>query len=152
MKKLLSFILLLSVVIFCSCDASDRFEKALTQIEAVCSKLGGDISVYTSEDTTVSDTITSLYGTAGTPPDELALIDFGVVWYNKSLTGGDGAIFYVTNLADTASVEKMCRRRQKTVKRTAGIDMTVFTGGHYVCLYTDGLPPLENAIKSITCK
>ena len=152
MKKLLSSILLLCTVFFCSCEATNIFDKALNQMESVCAALGGDISVYTNEDPAISSTITSLYGMADIPPDELSLVDFGIVWYNRSLSGGDGAIFYVTNLADTASVEKMCRRRQKTAKRTAGIDMTVFTSGHYVCLYTDGLTPLENAIRNIVCK
>ncbi len=73
-----------------------------------------------------------LFGRDGTPPDELSLVGHAQVWYSERPAGGDAAVFYAVNATDTPSVVKMCERRARTLKYSAGIEAEIFTHGHFV--------------------
>lgn len=76
--------------------------------------------------------LTVLYGRDGATPDEFSLIEYMQVWYSERPMGGDAAVFYAVNATDTPSIVKMCERRARTLKYSAGIESEVFVSGHYV--------------------
>ena len=73
-----------------------------------------------------------LFGRDGISPDELSLCEHIQVWYSERPSGGDAAVFYVTNATDAPSVVKMCERRARTLKYSAGIESEIVTRGHFV--------------------
>ncbi len=73
-----------------------------------------------------------LFGRDGTPPDELSLVEHIQIWYSERPAGGDAAVFYAVNATDTPSVVKMCERRARTLKYSAGIESEIFVRGHFV--------------------
>ena len=73
-----------------------------------------------------------LFGRDGVPPDELSLIKHAQIWYSERPSGGDAAVFYAVNATDTPSIAKMCERRARTLKYSAGIEAEIFTRGHFV--------------------
>ena len=137
MKQSLSlFIILLLLLSLCSCNSGQSLDSALAELEALANERGGKISVYRPSDGgSVPDPIISLYGKAGTPPDELALLDYAVIWYSDRLSPSDAAIFRLKNATDSPSLIKMCKRRANTLFLTLGVTATVSEDGHYVRFY-----------------
>lgn len=150
MKRFLSITLLfLCIILLSSCSENSAQEYILKQFDKMQSSLGGNVVIYTPESTGSSNTLISLYGNNGRLPDELEMIDYAVVWYSDRLECSDAAIFHLTNATDEASVIKMCSRRACALKACVGIDMAIYSNGHFVCAYTKTSEELENMIKSI---
>ncbi len=150
MKKCLSITLLfVCTILLSSCSENTAQEYILKQFDEMQSALGGNVIIYTPESTDSNDTLISLYGNHGLLPDELEMIDYAVIWYSDRLECSDAAIFHLTNATDEASVIKMCSRRACTIKACVGIDMAIYSNGHFVCAYTKTSEALEDMIKSI---
>lgn len=152
MKKILVCFVAASLLLISSCGSSNSLSRSTELMEEICLTLGGGIIVYTPEANIKTDTVSALYGVSGELPDEFAFLEFAVIWYSRSSDAADAAVFYSANATDTASIEKMCARRKKTVKRTTGTDMKIVTKEHFVCIYTDGIPILEDTINKIITK
>ncbi|MBQ7822174.1 MAG: hypothetical protein IJ391_07830 [Clostridia bacterium] len=133
------FAIILCALPLTSCSDSTTLSDISESFDKLVQDRGGNVVVYRHGDADVPASVISLYGRAGTAPDELALVDYAVIWYSDRLAAQDAAVFRVTNATDVQSVLKMCRRRADTLKYAAGISMTVSYNGHYVYIYTDGL-------------
>ncbi len=152
MKKSILAMFLSACLLFPSCSFKSELSRSVSQMQSLCKTNGGYIEVYTPESRENSQRLfAAMYGVGARVPDELSLIDFAVLWHLPNLNGGDGAIFYVTNKTDIRALEKMCLRRQKTVKRAVGIDMKIISSGHYVGIYSENIPELEATVNRI-CK
>ena len=150
MKKRFSLALLfLCIFALTSCSESSAFEYICKQFDEMQLALGGNVVIYTSESSDSEDVLISLYGREGMLPDELEMIDYAVIWYSGKMECKDAAIFHLTNATDETSVIKMCSRRAATLKAAVGIDMEIYSNGHFVCTYTKTGEDLEGMIRSI---
>ncbi|MBE6605448.1 MAG: hypothetical protein E7635_00200 [Ruminococcaceae bacterium] len=142
-------LILLSLLFLFSCSENSAHDYICTEFDEMRNTLGGNVIIYTPQSTDSSDALISLYGKDGALPDELDMVDYAVVWYSDRLECADAAIFHLINATDGASVAKMCMRRASTLKTAAGIDMEIYSNGHFVCAYTKTSEELEYAVKSI---
>ena len=140
MKRPLSALIILFLLLsLCSCRSAQSLDASISELEALARERGGKILVYRpSSGGDLPDPIISLYGKAGAVPDELALVDYAVIWYNDHFSPCDAAIFRLKNATDAPSLIKMCRRRANTLFLTLGVTSTVSEDGHYVRFYNLG--------------
>jgi hypothetical protein len=140
LKRFLSaFVVFLLLFFLCSCQGEPSLDASISELDALASEHGGKILLYRpSSGGDIPKPIISLYGKADTPPDELALLDFAVVWYTDRFSTHDAAIFKLKNATDAPSLIKMCMRRANTLYLTAGVQATVSHDGHFVRFYNLG--------------
>lgn len=125
-------LLLACVVIFSSCGGV-RFADIDAEFSDAVAGLGGkSVTFEPFSGADVPRELTVLYGRGGQPPDEFSLVEYMQVWYSERYMGGDAAVFYAVNATDTPSIVKMCERRARTLKYSAGIESEIFVSGHLV--------------------
>ena len=125
-------IIVVNILILSSCNGVNFTEIERNFGEAV-SGFGGKSIIYKPfAGGECPREIIVLFGRDGTPPDELSLCEHVQVWYSERPFGGDAAVFYAVNATDTPSIAKMCERRARTLKYSAGIKSEIFTHGHFV--------------------
>ena len=133
-KKIIVFIVIMSAatLLFSSCGRVKHADIDKSFRSAV-SGFGGKVVIYEPfSNSEPSREIITLFGRDGKAPDEFSLIEYMEVWYSECPSGGDAAVFYAVNATDTASIVKMCERRARTLKHSAGIKSEIFVSGHFV--------------------
>ncbi len=120
------------VVIFSSCGEV-RFADIDAEFSGAVEGFGGKLVTFEPfSGASVPRELTALYGRGGKEPDEFSLVEYMQVWYSERYAGGDAAVFYAVNATDTPSIVKMCERRARTLKYSAGIESEIFVSGHLV--------------------
>ncbi len=134
LRKYIAFFAFLTViVVFCSSCGGVRFADIDRRFaDAVSGHGGRTVTFEPFSGGEPSREIISLYGRGGEAPDEFSLIEYMQIWFSERPEGGDAAVFYALNATDTPSIVKMCERRARTLKYSAGIESEIFVNGHFV--------------------
>ena len=134
LRKYIAFFVLLTVITaFCSSCGGAKLADIDRRFMGAVSGFGG--RVVTFEPFSGGEPpreIISLYGRGGEVPDEFALIEYMQIWFSERPEGGDAAVFYALNATDAPSIVKMCERRARALKFSAGIESEIFVNGHFV--------------------
>ena len=126
------FVGLAIVLVLTSCEG-DGFAKANEKFSGAVSGYGGKSVIYkSSSGMDALRELTVLFGRDGNTPDELSLIDYALVWLSERSLGGDATVFHAINATDTSSIVKMCERRARTLRYSAGIKAEIYVSGHFV--------------------
>ena len=126
------FVGLAVVLVLTSCEG-DGFAKADDKFSGAVSGYGGKSIIYkSSSGMDAPRELTVLFGRDGNAPDELSLIDYALVWLSERSLGGDATVFHAINATDTSSIVKMCERRARTLRYSAGIKAEIYVSGHFV--------------------
>lgn len=128
------FFLILTIIVVSVTSCSQmKFSEIDSRFSDAVSGLGGkSVTFEPFSGASVPRELTTLFGRDGKAPDEFSLIEYMQVWYSERYAGGDAAVFYAVNATDTPSIVKMCERRARTLKYSAGIESEIFVNGHLV--------------------
>lgn len=147
----LTAMLVLSVLILSSCSGRPTVSEITDVFDRYAGENGGNVITIDrtmADSDRIPDAFVSLYGCSDSAPDELSLIEYGVIWYSNRPDGGDAAVFKAVNASDAESLKKMCERRALTLKRSAQTDSEIFIVEHFVCFIAPKDPNLRKALFS----